>query len=287
MTFYFSISQEAYEYWRDIAFNHPKRPERGKRMLPWDGTGSFQSTDYLTDKEYERLNPTTTKGLYTFITNFLANPTPHISSIYYSSDPPYRIKPEYFVDLRRQDLKTRDYEECGYPGFPSKPESKQGVYWKEFNITTYENYTTWTSQNGSPKQKGMKELHPDFLKTAHQIVDYWHISLNRPPRSSKEAFSALLNAIGLGYLWHPKLRANPTPHFPNVDYSQLDIIKADILIRDQEFNDKHGVVIDEAKPKNPAPKIKSTKLKLPTTKFNLGQYTKEPNYHPPKPSKDR
>lgn len=266
-TMFIALTNQAYEYWRDIGVAHKSRPI-GKVMEQFDGEYGFKRRD-----PSER----SMKGLQQFICNFLANPTPHIPSRYYSTTSPYRILSEYFIDLRDDELKKADYKRCGAPGQPTRPSSMKGV--NEGGYIQYY-YTTWNGIETETTQHKIKDLHHDFLITAHQIVYYWKLSIYRPPRSQKEALSALLNSIGVGYLWHPLLAPNPYPG-PRADYYELHSIAVDAIAKDEEYTKLHpkieSIYISTPQPTPQISERQSRKLTLPT-QFNLGQPAKTTKY---------
>lgn len=203
---YISLTDTAYLYLRDL----PEHKYRKKHI-------EYLSNQFITIDQGKNA-----KGISNYIHNFLVNPTPNIPyPTYYSLTPPYSIRPETFVDMRDPEIQLTDYELYGEPGCPTDPElllpkfSKVGVYDPDTNGLKFRTniryeYTNWMLTD-EPLVRHHLTLDPTLLPIIYTIVSYWHIALNKPPKSAKESASALLNAIGLGALQHKLL---PAPHNP-------------------------------------------------------------------------
>ncbi len=217
---------------------------------------------------------TNARGLSKFLANFLINPNIAVPSTFYYSTSPYTIKPYAFQDMR--DFADTDYDQFGYPGQPLDP-----IIRKLASIPPNAHrdrplqYTTWTNTQGTNEQQEIRQriLHlPDhqvqaMFTAAQDIVDYWHIALGaRLPRSKKEKFSALLNVLGLGYLWI-KSSDEPTKNLlPTFNSPAFGVISyRDVGIPDL----KHAEPYPAPKPKSPSHKCIFCRHNLATHVFTI------------------
>lgn len=192
-----STTQQA---WSNIVAQYSLNSHKHRRPeIEFDGT-KFVITQ----------RPPSAKGFVNFIIHFMFNPNPSIPSHSYSTVKPYPILPQSFVDCR--DWQLAEYNDIGYPGH--KLSGEVLIAARRFGPEA--TYTNWS--NGEPSLPRNVSINPnldlDLLITAETIVDYWHISANnRLPIGQKEKFSALINALGLGYLYHPLLPIPTNPGF--------------------------------------------------------------------------
>lgn len=155
---------------------------------------------------------TNARGLSELLTSFLTNNKQEHPREFYIPHQSHllQIDPQHFIDCRDPEVIEDDYFRVGLPGDPPNTDYLRPIRVPPHNIPNLPrsqileyNYTNWS--NGDTTSKHALKISERCLDIAYSIVYYWHISMGRPPKSNGEAFGALINAIGLGYLRHPIL----------------------------------------------------------------------------------
>lgn len=133
------------------------------------------------------------RGAAEFFLTRLFNQTPHIPNHNYN---PNYLEPSTFRDHREHAMS--DYEQFGYPG--TIPDPKMLIAARHpYNPT----YTTWSNGEDRIRHDLLIPKTPALLKAVSAISNYWYLSLTgRAPFTFGEQLSALINALGLGYLQH-------------------------------------------------------------------------------------
>lgn len=187
--------------WTNIIAHYTLNQHKTRRLdLEFDGR-----------KFIHTIHPQSAKGVTAYLMQFLFDPNPQFFSNHYSFTAPFPIKPENFIDCR--DWQLDEYEAVGYPGHKLRPEVLLAA--RRFGVEA--TYTNWSNGDATRQHRLSLDPTPQLLSCVEAIVDYWHMSsANRLPTTQKEKVGILLNALGLGYLYHPLL---PIPNNPGFGFT--------------------------------------------------------------------